>query len=413
MRRPTPLTVPFGGTVEPVAELVELVAERVAAGGDAIAREPSGRVVFVHGAMPGERVRARITGEQRDYARAVAVDVLEPSRSRRAPPCPAVADGCGGCTWQHVDPLAQVELKLVIVREALRRTGGLADATVVAGPALAPTGFRTTLRLGVDAHGRVGLRAWHGHDLVVPDHCLVAHPLLDDLLASARFPGASEVLLRCGAATGERLALVTPASASRAALLPDDVRRGPRAFLHEIVAGRRLRVSARSFFQSRADGADALVDAVRQAAGTVEPGGRLVDAYAGVGLFGACLLARDEVSEVIAVESSAMACADARHNLAGLRAKVVQADLARWRPPPGPAALVVADPSRRGLGRAATECLSSLRSPVLVLVSCDPVSLARDARLLAGHGYAHACSVLVDLFPHTPHVELVTRFELA
>jgi 23S rRNA (uracil1939-C5)-methyltransferase len=412
MRRPTPLTVPAGGTVEQVADLVELVAERVAAGGDAIAREPSGRVVFVHGALPGERVRARITGEERDYARAVTVEVLEPAASRREPPCPAVAAGCGGCTWQHIDPPAQVELKLAIVRDALRRTGGLAEVTVDAAAPLPSAGFRTTLRLGIGADGRAGLRAWHRHDIVVPDHCLVAHPLLDDLLATARFPGATEVLLRCGVATGERLALIAPTVASRAALVPDDVRRGPHAFVDEIVAGRRLRISARSFFQSRADGAGALVDAVREAAGSVEPEGRLVDAYAGVGLFGACLGWDDRLSEVIAVESSAAACADARHNLAGLRAKVVRADVARWRPPPGPTALVVADPSRRGLGRAAAERLASLRAPVLVLVSCDPVSLARDAKLLADHGYAHVRSVLVDLFPHTPHVELVTRFEL-
>jgi 23S rRNA (uracil1939-C5)-methyltransferase len=73
---------------------------------------------------------------------------------------------------------------------------------------------------------------------------------------------------------------------------------------------------------------------------------------------------------------------------------------------------VVADPSRSGLGREAADVLAACEAPVLVLVSCDAVSLARDARLLAAHGYAHARSELIDLFPHTHHVEVVTRFEL-
>ena len=81
---------------------VELLTERMVAGGDAIAREPSGRVVFVTGALPGERVRARLTEEKADFARAVLVEVLAAAEARRPPPCPYVTAGCGGCGWQHV-----------------------------------------------------------------------------------------------------------------------------------------------------------------------------------------------------------------------------------------------------------------------------------------------------------------------
>ncbi len=387
--------------------LVELVPERVAAGGDAVAREASGRVVFVHGALPGERVRARLTDERPTFARAETVEVLEAAAGRRDPPCPLVAAGCGGCGWQHVDSATQLALKEAIVVEALLRIGGLLDVEVLAGPALDPFGFRTTLRLGVGDDGRAGLREHRSHRLVPIDHCLVAHPLLDALLADARFPGATEVTLRCGASTGERVASTRPAGAALQAVLAPDVRVGPDAHHHEVVAGQRLRVSGGSFFQTRADGAGALVAEVQSAAGERLGDGVVVDAYGGVGLF-AATVARH--GEVVVVESSRSACADARENLDSSSATVVCADVARWRPTD--AALVVADPTRTGLGKAAAAVLAATGASRLVLVSCDPVSLARDAGLLDGLGYTHVRSTLVDLFPQTPHIEVVTRFDL-
>jgi 23S rRNA (uracil1939-C5)-methyltransferase len=385
---------------------VELRAERMVAGGDALAREPGGRVVFVTGALPGERVLVRMTDEKADFGRAVVAEVLEPSASRRSPPCPFVAAGCGGCGWQHVDPIAQVELKVAIVRESLVRTGRLREPVVVAGPPLDPFGFRTTLRLGVDERGQAGFRARRSHDLVPVDACLVAHPSLDELLSGHRLNGATAVTLRCGARTGERLAIVEPRAAERLVSWPDDVAVGPKARYHEVVDGRRLRISARSFFQTRADGADVLVELVRDAAGNALGEGRLVDAYAGVGLFAATLGAG---GEVVAIEASASACADARANLAGLDARVVHADVARWRPVP--ASTVIADPARAGLGKQAIAALAATGAARLVLVSCDAVALARDASLLSARGYDHAQSVVVDLFPHTAQVEVVTRFE--
>ncbi|HEX9259628.1 MAG TPA: hypothetical protein VF855_08835, partial [Acidimicrobiales bacterium] len=186
--------------------------------------------------------------------------------------------------------------------------------------------------------------------------------------------------------------------------VPPDVRQGPEAFLHEVIDGIRLRVSARSFFQTRADGAQVLVDAVRHAAGPRVT--TMVDAYSGVGLFGATLRLAERV---VAVERSSSSCADARQNLSLVDAEVHQVSVERWTP--RPAGLVIADPARAGLGRDAAATLAATGASRLVLVSCDPVALARDARLLTGLGYRHVTSSVIDLFPHTPHVEVVTRFD--
>jgi 23S rRNA (uracil1939-C5)-methyltransferase len=391
---------------------LELDVTAVAAGGDGIAREPSGRIVFVAGAVPGDRVRATLTEERRDYARGHLDEVIVRGASRVDPPCPFVSAGCGGCDWMHVDPSAQRDLKVAITVDALTRIGRVADPHVEPGRELPALGYRTTVR-GVALDGRFALRRRHSHDLVAIDPCLVAHPLLAECIADGRFPDGSDVVLRCGARTGDRLAVVAPTAAEArvpagtALIGADDLRAGRRAWIHEEAAGRRWRVSARSFFQARADGADALVETVRDAAADVLGGGRhLLDLYAGVGLFAGAL---GEDMAVTAVERSASAVADARVNLADRRVRLLRLGVDRWRP--SPADVVVADPPREGLGAAGVAKVVATGARRLVLVSCDPAALGRDARLLESSGYRHAGATLVDLFPHTSHVEVVSRFD--
>ena len=144
--------------------------------------------MFVTGALPGEVVRASVVAEWRDYARAVVDTVVDPSPVRTTPPCPFHAAGCGGCAWQHIDAAAQRELKRDIVIEALGpHRAACRDVDVELGPALSPWGFRTTVRMAVDGD-RLGFRAAQRHDVVPVDHCLVAHPLLADVIAETRAP---------------------------------------------------------------------------------------------------------------------------------------------------------------------------------------------------------------------------------
>jgi 23S rRNA (uracil1939-C5)-methyltransferase len=278
------------------------------------------------------------------------------------------------------------------------------------GPSLAPAGYRTTVR-GVITGGSFGFRRRGSHAAIAVDPCLVAHPRLADLISSGDFGEATEVTLRVGARTGERLALLAPTAMGAA--LPDDVlvvgadqlAIGKRAWYHEEVAGRRFRVSAKSFFQASADGADALVAQVREAAGDALGSGTLADLYAGVGLFAGIL---GDGMHVIAVEQSPSAVADAKINLADRDARIVKSDVAHWR---GSAAdLVIADPPRDGLGVVGARQVAATGARTVVLVSCDPASLGRDARLLTTSGYTFVSATLVDLFPQTTHLEVVSRF---
>ena len=177
-----------------------------------------------------------------------------------------------------------------------------------------------------------------------------------------------------------------------------------RAWIHEEIAGRRLRVSANAFFQNRPAGCDALVDEIRSMTADA-PDGEFVDAYAGVGLFSATV---GRNRPVIAIERGRDSVADARINLTARDARIVKADVERWRPSPAP--VVVADPAREGLGKRAVKTLMRAEPEVFVLVSCDPGSFGRDAALLIESGMRFDRWTVLDMFPGTSHVETVARF---
>ena len=393
-----------------MGHVIEVRADRMVAGGSALCRDAGGRIVLVDGALPGERLSVEVEDEGDSLGQLAAV--LERAPGRVDPPCPFVAQGCGGCDWQHAAPDVQSEMRLEIVTDALRRLGRLSDAVVRPGPPIGAERSRNTLRLAVD-DGRLGLRARGTNDVVPVDDCLVVVPGLAELLVPGVVdPGsATEVTLRVADGTGERLLLAAPTAAG--VLAPEDVAvigadelaGGRRKWFFAEVAGHRLRVSASSFFQTRGSGAEALVAIVAGQVGG-SPEGTFVDLYGGVGLFAVTVAGE---RRIVLVERSAAAAADARQNLAGRPAKVIAKPVERWRPVP--AAVVVADPARAGLGKAGVQRTVATGAGRVVLISCDAASLGRDTAALAAAGYDHVESVVVDMFGHTGHVEVVTRFD--
>ena len=224
--------------------------------------------------------------------------------------------------------------------------------------------------------------------------------------------------------TGERLVVVTPARRRRvriptrvdAAVAVAGAPAGSAPAVHHEVAGRRFRVTAGGFWQVHPAAAQVLAAAVLELAGPRD-GDRVLDLYAGAGLFAATLAAPVGVAgRVVAVDSDAVAVADARANLADLpQVRVVRAGLTPATvagPPVAPALgappdVVIADPPRAGLGTALTQALLRLRPRALVYVACDGAALGRDLKAAAGAGYRLAALRAFDLFPMTAHVECV------
>lgn len=396
---------------------MQLTPDRLVAGGDALARDLDGRVVFVEGALPGEVVEVEIETAKKDFARGRLVEIVERSPLRDSPSCAHRRNGCGGCDWMHLRPEAQLDAKVEIVRESLRRIGrldpGVVDALVHRGEAVSPFGYRTTVRVVGGPNGSVGYRAQGSNDVVEVTSCPIAESKLSRLLAVIEADEGAELTLRTSVATGAITAIWDKRYRKSIRGVPPTVHIGERAWLTERVAGHDLRVSAGSFFQSGVQAAELLVAAVRAAAPELATANHAVDAYGGVGLF--AVAAMDGAKHVTVIESSKSACLDAEHNLTGRDASVVRADVSGWSAPTGdgptpPVDVVVADPARPGLGKPGVAALAAAGAPVLVLVSCDPVSLARDVSLLAAAGYAPERVEVLDLFPNTHHVETVTRF---
>ena len=388
--------------------------ERLVAGGDALGHLADGRVVFVPGALPGELVDVQITQAKKDFARGTVASIVEPSSHRVAPPCEHVARGCGGCSWQHLDVAQHMEAKVAIVREALRRNGKIETLEVVAGGVVPPTASRTTLRMAVTPDGRLGFRRGGSHDVIDTPTCLVAHPLLNEFIGDVRVTGATEATLRCGVETGEVGIWLhdedgEDVHGATVSGLPSHVVVGRKAMLHEVVQGVSLQVSMASFFQASQVAAELLVSAVNDAAGDAALSGEygpIIDAYGGVGLFTATLVDTD--IPVVLVESNPSACSDARSNLHDHDVSIEQIAVEQWRVQD--AGLVIADPARNGLGAMGVNAVVATEAKRIVLVSCDAVAGARDIRLLLDAGYACEGVTVLDLFPNTPHVEVVSSF---
>lgn len=398
-------TVPGAGP----DELLELVVGEAAHGGWCVAREPAGRVVFVRHALPGERVRARVTDTTTRFARAEAVEILDASPDRVEPPCPhARPGGCGGCDWQHADLAAQRRLKADVVRYQLRRIAGLdTEVTVepVAGDA-GGLGWRTRVRYSVGPDGTAGLLKHRSHELVAVGDCPIAHPLVNAAgVTGQRWDRTGSVEVVVSPGSGERAVIVTGAGGRAGRTV-----RG-RAYLRQLTGGRSWRVSAGTFWQVHPGAAEALTGAVLAALGP-QPGEVALDLYCGAGLFsGALAAAVGPSGMVIGVEADRAAARDARRNLRGSAwARVHCGDVAAVLAMAGlPAAgLAVLDPPRAGAARPVIERLlgrGGLRR--IAYVSCDPATLARDIAVCAESGWRLAGLRAFDIFPMTHHVECV------
>jgi 23S rRNA (uracil1939-C5)-methyltransferase len=397
-----------------------ITIDSIAHGGEGVGRL-DGKAHFVAGVMPGERVDVELVREKRRWARAKLIRVVEPSPNRVEAPCPAFGK-CGGCTWQFAAYERQLEWKSEVVVGQLAHIGHLHDIDV--RPTLAP-GLPFAYRNRMDFAVSGGQPALHEHAsnrLVALNGCPLLKPQLAERFAAlGDLTGVRKVVLRAGVATGDTLILLDGRVPDQAASWDasvvvrsqNDLRtlRG-RPWLDEEIDGVRFRIPATSFFQVNTEGAETLVALVSKAAG-VTADDVLLDGYAGVGLFAATV--GRSARRIVTIDS-------ARASFRAIRGNLETAIPGRFHSMLGgfeitaaavkePWDVAIVDPPRAGLGAAGVDAVTRTEPRTIVLISCDPASLARDANLLTAAGYRPDWVQPVDLFPQTYHVETVTRFE--
>jgi 23S rRNA (uracil1939-C5)-methyltransferase len=397
-------------------------------GGDAMGRLPDGRAVFAPCGLPGERVRLRLVEQKRGYARGELLEVLRPSPERVLPGCPDAA-GCGGCHYAHMTYPAQLAAKTDILRDQLRRVAGFSDPPVEPiVPSPQEWRYRNAIQFHLDPDGRPGFQAPGSHRVVPVEDCRLCLPAISAVLPALDFAGAGAIeRVQVRAGMEDEILLVLESSDPLPPELSVDlpisvVFVGPGGLeenaplvlagddhLRCEALGRPFRVSAGSFFQVNTPQAENVLRYLLDSL-PLSPEKLLLEVYAGVGLFSAFLAPR--VGRLAAVEASPSAIEDFAANLddtdnvdlyAGPAEEILPAlDL---RPD-----LALLDPPRAGLAPPALDALLVLRPPCLAYVSCDPATLARDAKRLAAAGYRLQSVRPFDMFPQTYHIESVSIF---
>lgn len=430
--------------------MTEVYLERLGAEHNAIGRLDSGKTVFVPYGCPGDTVEVEITDEKERYAIGTITNIVESSPHRIEPTCPYFGE-CGGCDWQHIDYPTQLQAKRDIVVNAFQRIGKLPDTAAAVSPTVAPSReyhYRNKIELvcaTVNGKLELGYHKRGTNQIVSVDAC----PLLSKkgrklpkalkgllrYLSGNEDLGIERVAIRCALNSSDiEVALYTGATHFPRAMVTTMLKQtcpevksivrvlmkdkagtrkvssvevlAGKGFWREEIGKQQYMVSAPSFFQVNTKGAEALVDTVLS---YLEPDGTdiALDLYSGVGTF--TLPLSELAGDTMAIESYGPAVRDLRRNLdaSQLWADVIGGDAAREIADAGHVDIAVVDPPRAGLASEVIDALIQNKPRKLAYVSCDPATLARDARLLVDGGFVIEQVIPVDMFPQTHHVETV------
>jgi 23S rRNA (uracil1939-C5)-methyltransferase len=442
-----------------VDQELDLRIDSLAYGGSGVART-NGFVVFVRSALPGDRVRARVTKVKRNHAEALTVAVLEADAPRQEAPCQHYPE-CGGCRFQDLAYEAQAEAKERQVREALQRIGGLEDPPLEPiVPAAEQFHYRNKLEYSFTRTPEgpaLGFhRAGRWDEVLEVERCWLTTDLGNAIRNTVRDWAREErlepydqgaqtgylrhLVVREGRNTGQALVMLVTAPGERfererlvellqafpqvrsihwavndspaeVTNLPSTVLWGEEA-MEEELCGLRFRVRPGSFVQTNTGMAERLYALAGDYAGLT--GSETVyDLYCGIGTIGLSLAARALTVWGVEVSEESVACALENMDLNGITnaaffAGNVGQVLEELRERAGDPDVVVVDPPRAGLAGKALRRVGRLGATRLVYVSCNPTTLAGDVKaLVTEYGYRLERARPVDMFPHTPHVETV------
>jgi 23S rRNA (uracil1939-C5)-methyltransferase len=394
-------------------------------GGECLARLPDGRAVFIPYALPKEKILIRVVEEKERYARGEIIEILSPSTDRINPLCPHFTI-CGGCHYQHLSYPKQLQIKRSVLIDQLERVGKIDQPPVSEMiPSPSSWNYRNHIQFHLAETGELGFMKNRTNEVVPIQECHLPEENLNLIwptLDMERIPGLDRVSLRSG--EGGSDTLITFESSDPHPIefsldLPlSAVHQGPGGEI--VLAGDNFTVieiketpfvvSAGSFFQVNTRLTELVVDHLLQVL-PLNGESILIDVYCGVGLFSVFLAPR--VKRIIGIESDLKACEDYLYNLAGfdnvqlydLPAEDVLMNL-QVKP-----SIILLDPPRAGLSKKVLDGVISLAPEVIAYISCDPATLARDAKRLNKQGFNLRLSTPFDMFPQTYHIESVNIFQ--
>ena len=399
-----------------VGQIIELDIEQVAHGGHFIARH-HGRVIFVRQAITGERVSVLIEEVSKKVVRASVIALIKPSPHRKDPECSYFLDrSCGGCDFLHIDLAYQRELKAEVLKDCFKRIAQIDVDPICHSASVDESGlgWRGRMDFTISPQRKIALHAPRSHDLTEIESCLIASPAIDIEKIN------SEVIKRENLPAGARLRVAIDSEGNLQVYSEhsEQSRSGKNSKKAITLArmkagGKEFLISPDSFWQSHHRAGDLLQEQVIQ---LLKPraGEHILDLYGGVGLFTAFI--KDLVGptgRVSLIESHPSAAADARRIFAeDLHVVVMEMEVLRALKKLKAADRIVIDPPRSGAGASVISEILRLLPEQIIYISCDPATLARDAKALIAGGYRLGALDGYDLFPMTEHIESVAEFIL-
>jgi 23S rRNA (uracil1939-C5)-methyltransferase len=409
----------------PHEQNLTLTIEKLVHGGSGLART-NGKTCFIDGVLPGETVRASVDEDRNQYLKATLQDILEASPARIIPACP-VAGLCGGCQWQHIDYPQQLAYKAGNIKDCLVRIGKLYDSEV-SYPVASPQNVRYRSRAALKIAGRknpaIGFYQIKTHDIVQITDCLLLEPALIQAVAICRqllrdnrqkFSGFTEIQLLAVDPTPAVLCLWLDRKTRKKKKMIISTATGAaeeqQSPIIESVEGLQFLRDTEIFYQVNRRQNLAMI---RQVQAFLEPaaGRDILDLFCGCGNF-SLFLAKNS-AKITGIDSNKAAIIEARNNarLNGIENCRFQTgnihDL-------GENVLakkydgILINPPRGGCDSRTLHLLAEKKPSVIVYVSCDPSTLARDLRVLVDTGYSIDAIQPFDMFPHTYHIETVVR----
>ncbi len=440
---------------------VELTIDNLGHEGEGVGRY-HGFTLFVPGALPNERIRAKVLKVKKSFGYAKLLEVLESSSDRVTPPCP-IYDKCGGCSLQHLSYAAQLEYKRQMVIDNLVRIGKITDVTV--HPTLGmdePWRYRNKVQvpIGEREGGLVaGFYAKGTHSIIDMDACLIQHESGDQVVSTVKRIASQlgisayneetgkgllrHVVAKVGFHTGELMVvLITnelkiPRLDEWIRLIREEIPAitsiiqnvnsrltnvifGNKTItlwgsdvIYDTIGDLKFAISARSFFQVNPAQTEVLYNKALEYAG-LSGDEIVIDAYCGIGTIS--LFMAKQAKKVYGVEIVPDAIEDAKRNaeLNGIENVEFEVGMAedvmpKWAEAGVQADVIVVDPPRKGCEESLLQTIIDMQPKRVVYVSCNPSTLARDLRILEDGGYKTVEVQPVDMFPHTGHVECVVR----
>ena len=419
------------------------------ANGNGVGRGSDGRAVFIPNALPGESIRAKILKVKKNYAYGKLIKILTPSPDRLEGDGVCAHFGkCGGCQFQHYAYPAQLAFKEKVVRDAFARIAGIVDCEV-----------RPIIGMDKPYHYRnkaqvprgMGFYSVRSHRLVPINECAIQHPVCMEVMKVVQGMNLSlydeesysgllrHLVVRVGQNTGEVMVIFVvngtigkdnspftkmdlPCSTIvlNENTAKTNVILGSKfttikgtGYIHEELKGIRYRISPGAFFQTNTIQTKVLYDLV---ADNIENSKRVIDAYCGIG--GIALYVADRVQEIVGIESSFAAVEDAKYNaelnginntsfICGLSEELVPELLCKDAKDFD---TLILDPPRKGCEASLLGAIVDAKISKIIYISCDPATLARDAKILAEGGYSLNFVQPVDMFPMTGHIEVLSHF---